>query len=130
MYPKMMIKITKHIITILLILQSTIVMASPLYDQGNVLYEKAQYSEAMALYIKAAKDGDKEAIFAIATMHYYGEGVKKDYIKTKKWLLPNAENKHSESQALLGLMHQKGQGGKIDLEKAKEWLEQRRPTMQ
>ena len=127
MCQKMMIKLTKHIIKIIaifIVLKSTIIMASPLYDQGNKLYKKGQYSDAMALYTKAAKDDDQEAIFAIATMHYYGEGVKKDYTKTKKWLVPNAENGHSESQALLGLMHQKGQGGEVELGKAIEWLEQ------
>lgn len=115
------------IIIVILMSGSITVMATPLYDQGNILYKKGRYAQdaqAMDLYSNAAKDGDKEAIFAIATMHYYGEGTKQNYLETKKWLVPNAKNGHAESQALLGLMYHKGQGGNIDLEKATEWLEQ------
>ena len=79
---------------------------------------------AVALYRKAAAQGDAEGQFGLATMYLKGEGVPTDQAEAVKLLERAAEQGHSQSAALLGNAYLNGELGlEQDTARARLWLE-------
>lgn len=113
----------KLFLILTLISSFNIAMANSVYEEAVKLHKQQKYTLALAKFKQASKNGDTNAGFAVATMYYYGDGIKQDFNKAKKWLYIFADKGHSQSQALLGLMAKKGEGGEVDIDEAIRWME-------
>ncbi|WP_187648043.1 tetratricopeptide repeat protein [Nitrosophilus labii] len=49
------------------------------------LFEEDRYEEAMLIFEKLARDGDKEAMYYMGMFYYEGYGVQKDKKKAIEW---------------------------------------------
>ncbi len=58
---------------------------SDLLDKGLAAYETKDYSQAMLLYLKAAKQGSSDAERIIGVFYEKGYGVDQDYREAMKW---------------------------------------------
>lgn len=79
---------------------------------------------AVALYRKAAAQGDAEGQYGLATMYLKGEGVSRDYAEAVKLLTLSAEQGHGQSASLLANAYLNGELGlEQDPARGREWLE-------
>jgi hypothetical protein len=65
--------------------------------------------------------GSLEEQFQKAERHYYGHGVRKNFILALRAYLKAAEQGHAAAQNRLGWMHEKGEGTDVDYSQAVEW---------
>ena len=73
--------------------------------------------------VKAAKDGDAEAMEALAKAFLEGDGVLQDYKQSFHWWKELAETGNATAQFNTGLYYAKGCGVKRDFAKAAEWMQ-------
>jgi len=73
--------------------------------QGTKAYLKKDYSEAAAKYAEAAKNGNANAKYALATMYMVGEGVDKDMDKTLLLLEQACAQEQKDALLMLGLFY-------------------------
>ncbi len=73
------------------------------------------------LVLKAAKQGDAKAQFAMAIIFYEGLGVSKNEEQAVSWMTKSASQGFAKAQFGLGLMYESGIGVNIDNEQAVEW---------
>ncbi len=99
-----------------------------MYELGIMSYEKGNYPgphdniKAAKWFLKAAENGYVNGMTHIATMYYYGRGVKQDYNKAIEWYEKAAAKGNPLSMNNLGLMYMTGEGVKQDYAKAVNWL--------
>ncbi len=70
------------------------------YDLG-IMYGK--HEDRLAL-ISAAQYGNPDAQYRLGNLHYYGNGVARDFVEAEKWFLRAAEMGNPLAQYQLGLM--------------------------
>jgi uncharacterized protein len=70
------------------------------YATGDSGYPKNE-SEAIKWYAMAARTGDPEAQYNLATMLLYGEGTEKDPIQARHWLEESARQGNESAAKLL-----------------------------
>jgi TPR repeat protein len=114
---KMLVSITTVFVGILLVN-----LCSAAYsDAALSCYQSfalSEYKQAYKDCKKAARNGDSESQFKLATLYARGQGVKKDLEDSTKWLQQSAEQGHAGAQHNLGVAYQQGSGLKIDKESA------------
>lgn len=80
--------------------------------------------KAAGWFEKAAKQGNTDAQYNLASMYGQGNGMPKDMVKAVEWYQKAAAQNHSGAQSSLGEMYAKGEGVQKDIEKAKELWQQ------
>jgi len=76
-------------------------------------------AKALQLFEELAKSNDLPSIQMLANLYYFGEfGVKKDYVKSKRYHEILAKKGEAEALCSLGYMYEYGLGTKIDYTKA------------
>lgn len=83
--------------------------AEDIYQEGKAHYKNKEYDKALDCYIKAKEQGYDSAYSAIASLYYYGLGVKKKYEKAFEYA-QTANNKNAGGNYLLGKMYYYGNG--------------------
>ncbi|MCQ2771401.1 MAG: hypothetical protein MJ236_06370, partial [Clostridia bacterium] len=96
--------------------------------QRAVMYREGKdcdidVQKAMYLFEKAAKQGHKEAQFALGQMYATGEGCNIDMQQAFYWIEQAAKKGHSLAQAVLGTMYVTGSGCNEDKKQALYWTE-------
>lgn len=72
--------------------------------------EMLNYSEAFKWYKTAAKQGYRDAEFALAQMYSMGHGVKKDATEAANWLRKAADHGDNSAKTALGFRYLSGEG--------------------
>lgn len=78
---------------------------------------------AAGYFLRAAGQGDSDAMLMLGKMYRYGTGVRKDGEESLKWYRSAAEQGSMEARSLLGDIYRYGKGvaGKPDLTEALRW---------
>lgn len=86
---------------------------------------KKNFNQAFRLYLKAAEQGDADAMFIVGGMYMKGQGTSVNRAEAFKWLYDAAENGRSskESQKILAEFFLTGQGVPRNYAKALQWYE-------
>jgi hypothetical protein len=91
------------------------------YNEGLVAEKKKNYTEAYALYLIAAKEGNTRARTNLATLLLFGYGVEKDPIKANKLLRKSAAEGHVRAMRSLAQQYRTGVGVAKDEKAAAYW---------
>jgi TPR repeat protein len=98
------------------------------YNLGIDAYKKADYKNAAANFLVAAKLNNPNAQFNLAAMYFNGDGVEKNYLEASKWFALVADRADAKPDLIknaeysLGAISQKGGYGlRIDLPTAAQW---------
>ena len=82
--------------------------------------------EAVELYRKSAAQGDPDGMFGLGAMTVAGEGVKKDSLVGRGWIVKAAELGHKQAINVMSQAYLKGELGFSDIERnspvALQWL--------
>lgn len=112
----------------------------PLRSAANAGHAKAQVllaeildrsefdEDAVALYRKAADQGDPDGMFGLGAMTAAGEGTKKDVLEGRRWILKAAERGHKQAINVMAQAYVKGELGLSDADRvtpeALKWVTQ------
>lgn len=94
------------------------------YDQGLAAHRDQQYETALSLLLRAAQNGNHDAMAIAGGMLVMGQGGTKDPIEGVRWLRKAAESGHTAAQAMLGTLYTFGTAVKQDANEARHWLGQ------
>lgn len=93
---------------------------------GDILDRSEFDAEAVALYRKSADQGDPDGMFGLGAMIAAGEGVKKDLLVARGWILKAAELGHKQAINVMAQAYLKGELGFSEAERksptALQWL--------
>ncbi len=83
------------------------------------------YSQALQLYLQAARLGDAQAQFIVGSMYHKGLGAEKNDKEAFRWLLRAAEQGKStaESENIIGYSYLRGIGVPQNFSEARRWYE-------
>lgn len=102
---------------------AALVCAAPLaragYAEGAVAHGRGDYATA-AKEFRIDKN-NRDAQFALGTMHERGEGMKQDHNLAFHWYLKAATTGHMGAQFNLGLMYMQGRGKPRNIDEALRW---------
>ena len=98
-------------------------LAREQYAQGEREYRQQNYSEAVALYEKAALLGDAKAQCALAGCYASGRGVARDASQAVVWYEKAAQQGMAKAQNTLGDFYRNGRGVDQDYAQAAYWYE-------
>jgi TPR repeat protein len=93
------------------------------FDEGVKAYDAGDYKTAYAIFRSLADADDTAATRNVGLMLRKGEGVEKDPVRAKRWLLRAALVGLPTAQADLGEMLLNGEGGAPDPAAALPWLQ-------
>jgi uncharacterized protein len=89
--------------------------------QGRDLYEKAQYKQALDLWIPLAAKGVAQAQFYLGVAYYTGQGMPKDLTKSIAWFSKAADKRNADAEVALGKCYSLGEGVTKDEVQAFAW---------
>lgn len=84
---------------------------------------QGDHTQAIELYEAAAREGVREAMFALGRLWRDGLGVTADSETAAAWFLKAAEKGHLLARYEVGMALRDGRGVKADPDLAREWLE-------
>ncbi len=93
----------------------------PLAQKGHAEAFGVVLRHSMAMFRKAATQGDANAQHYLGIMYYKGHGVPQDWKEAVKWTRKAAEQGHAGAQNNLGFMYNLGHGVKGDRAEALKW---------
>ena len=88
------------------------------FQEGEALYNKNEYEEAVKYLRMAAENGNASAQFRLAFCHANRRGIYQDYDEAAKWYRMAAEQGHSAAIWNLGVLYENGQGVRQDYKQA------------
>ena len=92
------------------------------YDLGIIYWNRKNYSASFKWFLKAARNGDKDAQVALAFQYQVGDGTLKNPWEAFYWYRKSAEQGHKEAQLVLGQLYYLGKGITADEERAAYWI--------
>ncbi len=82
----------------------------------KVMKEKG--SDQIEIFSKACESGDAKGCFNLGFVYNTGKGLKKDYVKARKYYLISCDAGYARACTRLGLLYGEGKGIKKDMTKA------------
>jgi uncharacterized protein len=79
-------------------------------EDAEKAYARKDFAQAIALYRKAATQGDAAAQFNLGTMYAKGQGIAQNYQEAAALFLQSATQGYALAQNSLGVRYEKGQG--------------------
>ena len=80
--------------------------------------------DAVNWYRKAARQGDAEGQFGLASMYLKGEGIEKNNSEAFSWLLQSAQQGYSPAMGLVATAHEQGLiGVEPNINEALQWID-------
>lgn len=86
-----------------------------------VLYDRASYDSAFAIWMPLAESGDARSQNYVGEIYEKGLGTQPDYAKAAYWYRQAAEQDYSPAQINLGQLYERGLGVEADIEQALSW---------
>tara|TARA_B100001057_G_scaffold38057_1_gene34321 strand:+ start:189 stop:659 length:471 start_codon:yes stop_codon:yes gene_type:complete len=90
-------------------------------DIGFKYYEKGLYDKAFKIWSKEIKQGNKEAMYNMGLLYYFGQGVDQDLNLAFKYCEKAAFKGSARAQNNIAFMHMKGIGTKKSYIRAYAW---------
>ena len=100
---------------------NTAAQAEEILKQANAEYEKKNYSQAFALFEKAANMGNAEAQLYLGGCYQFGVGVNQDNGQAVRWYQKAADQGFAQAQYNLGSCYMNGVGVPTDRVQAVFW---------
>lgn len=92
-------------------------------EAAYALYQKGDYTGALALWLPLADAGDVESQAWIGTLYENGQGVEVNDAEAFRWYLRSAEGGNRLAQNNIGAMYGLGKGVEQDYSQAAKWFE-------
>tara|TARA_B100000902_G_C27163596_1_gene840038 strand:- start:40 stop:513 length:474 start_codon:yes stop_codon:yes gene_type:complete len=108
-----------YLAIIIFLIFSNLILASD--DIGYKYYEKGLYEKAYSTWSKEIKKGNKEAMYNMGLLYYFGKGVDKDLKKAFEYCEKAAFKGSARAQNNLAFMYMKGMGIKKSYVSAYAW---------
>lgn len=93
---------------------------------ADILDQAEMNEEAVSYYRKAAEQGNADGEYGLGNMYANGEGVKRDLMEARKWILRAAEKNHPRAINTLAQAYMGGGLGLDDTarngEQARHWI--------
>ncbi len=86
-----------------------------------VLYDRASYQSALAIWQPLAESGDARAQNFVGEIYEKGLGVKPDYALAAQWYEKAAAQDYNAAQINLGQLYERGLGVEHNMEQALAW---------
>lgn len=86
-----------------------------------VAYDRANYKEALAVWMGEAEAGDSVAETYVGEIYMKSPPEQPRYDLAAKWFLQAAGKGHKRAQVNLGYLYEKGLGVKADMDQAVQW---------
>lgn len=93
------------------------------YWAGMRAYHSHNYAEAIAKWRLSAAAGSMKARYGLGELHYYGNGVKKDFHQAMYWLEPAARQGDADAQAFIGALYRDGEGTPVNANIGLSWYQ-------
>ena len=90
-------------------------------DIGFKYYEKGLYDKAFKIWSKEIMQGNKEAMYNMGLLYYFGQGVNQDLNLAFKYCEKAALKGSARAQNNIAFMHMKGIGTKKSYIRAYAW---------
>ena len=94
---------------------------------GRILEGALESAEAAKYYRQAADQGDAEGLYGLGVMYLGGEGVARDPVVAREWMLKAAQAGHPNASTVIGLAYVRGGLGLSEAERqsreALPWIE-------
>lgn len=90
-------------------------------SKGQKLIDSRKYNEALNYLMKAADDGNSEAMFTIGRLYEDGLGVNKSYSDALSWYKKAAELSNPNAIFYMGYYYEQGLGGPQNYTEALKW---------
>ena len=90
-------------------------------DIGFKYYEKGLYDKAFKIWSKEIKQGNKEAMYNMGLLYYFGQGVDQDLNLAFKYCEKAAFKGSARAQNNIAFMHMQGIGTKKSYIRAYAW---------
>ena len=90
-------------------------------DIGFKYYEKGLYDKAFKIWTKEIKQGNKEAMYNMGLLYYFGQGVDQDLNLAFKYCKKAALKGSARAQNNIAFMHMRGIGTKKSYISAYAW---------
>jgi TPR repeat protein len=84
---------------------------------------KKSYLRARAIFLKAAKQNDSDAMNDVGVLYEHGRGVRRDYEKARAYYERSADHGNRDGMFNLGSLLDRGLGDAPDYKTAKVWYE-------
>lgn len=91
-------------------------------NRAAQLHKNGETAAAIAIWRNLAVAGDEDAAYNLGLVHYYADGVGRDYREAMKWYRVAAERGDKPSQFQVGLMYLNGEGVPADPAAAHQWF--------
>lgn len=91
-------------------------------NRAAQLHKNGETAAAIAIWRNLAVAGDEDAAYNLGLVHYYADGVGRDYGEAMKWYRLAAERGDKPSQFQIGLMYLNGEGVPADPAAAHQWF--------
>ena len=92
------------------------------FEDGAAALGRGAYATAHAEFLALAKQGNRDAPFALGQMHHLGTGFPQNDAVAFKWYREAAELGHPGAQSILGFMHAYGVGTRQDILEGYIWF--------
>ena len=102
--------------------QPGLAQRSPATSPADAALRAGQFDRAATLLEQAAKAGDAEAQYKLASLYRMGRGVEQDEAAAFRWMKSAALQGHADAQLNLAKMYLAGRGVAVDLAQARAWL--------
>lgn len=90
--------------------------------KGDNYYDEYAYSQAKAIFEKAAELGVSDALFSLGELYYYGNGVTQNFEKSLAYYTDPALSNHPEAIFSIGVQYDSGEGVEQSYEKSFEYF--------
>lgn len=91
-------------------------------NRGNHSYEK--YAQALKLFRRAARRGNRNAMYNMGLYYEYGRGVTKNLRRSFHWYIKAAQLGDSDAQCHVGYCYHEGEGVRRNEQEALRWYRQ------
>ena len=92
------------------------------FEDGIAALGRGDYETAQAEFLALAKQGNRDAQFALGQMYQFGTGFPQDDAAAFDWYREAAELGHPGAQSILGFMHAYGVGSQQNILEGYVWF--------
>ena len=92
-------------------------------DQAVAAYNSGDYAKAVSLWEPYARQGNREAQYAMGVAFYEGKGASRDLDQAIEWFRKAADSGQTTAMFNLGVAYWEGRGVKQNFSRAVDWWE-------
>jgi hypothetical protein len=110
-------------LTLLLAVSGIVQAQNEDLERAVAAYNSGDYAKAVSLWEPHARQGNREAQYAMGVVFYEGKGASRNLDQAIKWFRKAADSGHPTAMFNLGVAHWEGRGVKQNFSQAVDWWE-------